>query len=63
MGRIQTKRGQTKRNKTGNCDSFHIYTVCCKIVNGLRMQVAQPQGKFVVYTLIYVWKQYFQLWK
>ena len=47
---------QNKALAAGKCDSFH--TVNSKWVWG---QAAQPQKNFVTYTLIYVWKEYFQL--
>ena len=37
--------------------SFHTAIAA----NGSRGQVAQPQENFPFFTLIYVWKQYFQL--
>ena len=41
---------------TGKCNSFH--TVNSRWVWG---QVVQSQENFAIYTLIYIWKQFFRL--
>ena len=53
-GRIQAKLGLV----AAKCDSF---LAACKYRQLMGLGVQLQQENFAIYTLIYVWKQYFQL--
>ena len=61
IGKIILRKGRIQAQLSLGCSQVQLFHAVCQYSSLMGLMVQPQQEHFAIYTLIYVWKQYFQL--